>query len=253
MPWNDPEAVARALATRPPAAILCEPCPANMGVVPARPGFLRFLREQADRAGALLIFDEVISGFRVAPGGMQERAGVLPDLTILGKVLGGGVPAGAVAGRRDLLRSFAPSGPVYQAGTLSGNPLAVAAGLATLELLDAAAYRKLEDCTLALAAGLRDAARDAGAPLQVRSTTGLLTLFFATDPVEDWAGARAADTECYARFFRGMLDRGVYLPPSQFEAWFPSLEHDDECVRLTLDAARETLTEIFTEGGCHVR
>jgi glutamate-1-semialdehyde 2,1-aminomutase len=251
VPWNDRDAVVTALAERPPAAILCEPCPANMGLVPPRAGFLRFLREQADRAGALLVFDEVISGFRVAPGGAQEREGVMADLTILGKVLGGGVPAGAFAGPRELMRLVAPAGPVYQAGTLSGNPLAVAAGLATMALLDDGAYRRLHACTRALADGLAAAARAAGAPLQVSWTTGLMTLFFSAEPVEDLAGAQAADAERYGQFCRAMLERGIYLPPSQFEAWFPSLAHDAECVERTLDAARETLTELYSEGGLH--
>jgi glutamate-1-semialdehyde 2,1-aminomutase len=251
VPWNDHDAVVTALAERPPAAIVCEPYPANMGLVPPLPGFLRFLREQADRAGALLIFDEVISGFRVASGGAQEREGVTPDLTILGKVLGGGAPAGAFAGSRDLMRLIAPAGPVYQAGTLSGNPLAVAAGLATMRLLDDDAYGRLDDCTEALARGLAEAARAAGVPLQVSWTTGLLTAFFSPEPVADLAGAQAADSERYARFCRAMLERRIYLPPSQFEAWFPSLEHDAECIERTLQAARESFAELTGQGGFH--
>jgi glutamate-1-semialdehyde 2,1-aminomutase len=223
------------------AAIVCEPYPANMGLVPPPDGFLRALRDRADTTGALLIFDEVISGFRVAPGGVQEREGVTSDLTILGKVIGGGLPAAAYAGPRELMERIAPAGDVYQAGTLSGNPLATAAGLATLRLLDADAYARLERLTAALADGLREAA--AGAPVQVVHTTGLLTVFFSEEPVTDYAAARACDLDAYAAFARAMLDRGVYLPPSQFEAWFPSLAHTGAHVDLTLAAAEEAFRE----------
>ena len=184
------------------------------------------------------MFDEVISGFRVARGGAQEREGVTPDLTILGKVIGGGVPAAAYAGRADLLGQVAPAGDVYQAGTLSGNPLATAAGLATLELLDAAAYERLEAVAATLADGLRAAAADAGVPVHVCHTTGLLTVFFHDGPVGSYADAKKCDTERFGAFARAMLERGVYLPPSQFEAWFVSLAHSDEQVERTLDAAR---------------
>ncbi len=220
------------------AAIVCEPYPANMGLVPPPDGFLAALRLRADESGALLVFDEVISGFRVAAGGAQEREDVLPDLSILGKVIGGGLPAAAYAGSRELMERVAPAGDVYQAGTLSGNPLATAAGLATLALLDAAAYERLEATAAALADGLRTAAGDAGVPVQVCHTTGLLTVFFSEDPVRDYDDAKACDTQRYAAFCRAMLERGVYLPPSQFEAWFPSLAHADAHVEQTLDAAR---------------
>ena len=219
------------------AAILCEPYPANMGLVPPPDGFLAALRERADETGALLIFDEVISGFRVAAGGAQEREGVTPDLSILGKVIGGGLPAAAYAGSRELMERVAPAGDVYQAGTLSGNPLATAAGLATLKLLDADAYARLDRLTEALADGLREAAGDL--PVQVSHTTGLLTVFFSEEPVRDYDDAKACDTERYAAFCRAMLESGVYLPPSQFEAWFPSLAHSDAQVERTLAAARE--------------
>jgi glutamate-1-semialdehyde 2,1-aminomutase len=219
------------------AAILCEPYPANMGLVPPPDGFLAALRDRADETGALLIFDEVISGFRVAAGGAQEREGVTPDLSILGKVIGGGLPAAAYAGRRELMERVAPAGDVYQAGTLSGNPLATAAGLATLKLLDADAYARLDRLTEALATGLREAAGDL--PVQVSHTMGLLTVFFSEEPVRDYDDAKACDTERYAAFCRAMLDSGVYLPPSQFEAWFPSLAHSDAHVERTLEAARE--------------
>jgi glutamate-1-semialdehyde 2,1-aminomutase len=221
------------------AAIVCEPYPANMGLVPPADGFLAALRERADETGALLVFDEVITGFRVARGGVQEREGVTPDLSILGKVIGGGLPAAAYAGRRDLMERIAPAGDVYQAGTLSGNPLATAAGLATLRLLDDEAYAALDRTTELLAAGLREAA--AGLPVQVCHTTGLLTVFFSEDPVRTYDDAKACDTERYASFCRAMLERGVYLPPSQFEAWFPSLAHTDAHVERTVEAAREAL------------
>jgi glutamate-1-semialdehyde 2,1-aminomutase len=237
VPWNEPEA----LPVGEFAAIVCEPYPANMGLVLPRERFLAKLRELADETGSLLVFDEVITGFRVAPGGAQEREGVVPDLTILGKVIGGGVPAAAYAGRRDLMERVAPAGDVYQAGTLSGNPLATAAGLATLRLLDQPAYSRLGELTRSLAEGLERAAAEAGVPVQVARTTGLLTLFFTDEPVTDYESAKRADTERYAAFCRGMLDRGVYLPPSQFEAWFPSLAHGDAHVERTLDAARGAL------------
>ena len=236
--WNDREAVDRALAERPAAAVICEPYPANMGLVPPAEGFLAFLRERADAAGALLVFDEVISGFRVARGGAQEREGVMPDLTILGKVIGGGLPAAAFAGRRDLMEMVAPAGQVYQAGTLSGNPLAVAAGLATLRLLDGPAYQRLERTTRALAGGLAAMAREAGVAVQVPWRPGLLTVFFSDDPVTDYAGARACDAAAYATFCRAMLEHGVYPPASQFEAWFPSLAHEQEDLERTFAAAR---------------
>jgi glutamate-1-semialdehyde 2,1-aminomutase len=241
VPWNDREAAERALRERPVAAILCEPCPANMGLVPPEQGFLRFLREAADASGALLVFDEVITGFRVARGGVQERDGPLPDLTVLGKVMGGGLPAAAYAGPRELMERIAPAGDVYQAGTLSGNPLATAAGLATLRLLDARAYERLEHVTRSLAQGLAEAA--AGLPVRVQWTTGLLTVFFSEAPVSDYAGARACDLAAHAAFCRAMLERGVYPPPSQFEAWFPSLAHGEGHVERTVQAAREAFAE----------
>ena len=244
VPWNDLDAVDKALAEREVAAILCEPYPANMGLVPPAEGFLAELRRRADQAGALLVFDEVISGFRVARGGAQEREGVVPDLTVLGKVIGGGLPAAAYAGPRDLMERVAPSGDVYQAGTLSGNPLATAAGLATLGLLDDAAYQRLADTTRALAQGLEAAVSEAGVPVQVAWTTGLLTVFFTTEPVTDYEGARRSDLEAHAAFCRAMLDRGVYPPPSQFEAWFPSLAHGPEHVERTIDAAAAAFAEI---------
>jgi glutamate-1-semialdehyde 2,1-aminomutase len=244
VPWNDTDALDGVLAGVDPAAIVCEPYPANMGLVPPATGFLSALRDRADTTGALLVFDEVITGFRVARGGAQEREGVAPDLTVLGKVIGGGLPAAAYAGRRDLLERIAPAGDVYQAGTLSGNPLATAAGLATLRLLDERAYARLDDLARTLASGVDEAARDAGVAASAVATTGLLTLFFAPEPPHDYEEARACDTGAYAAFCRGMLDRGIYLPPSQFEAWFPSLAHTDAHVERTVTAAREVLAEL---------
>jgi glutamate-1-semialdehyde 2,1-aminomutase len=212
-----------------------------MGVVPPADGFLEFLRHATAEAGALLVFDEVITGFRVARGGAQGLYGVEPDLTVLGKVLGGGLPAAAFAGRRELMERIAPAGDVYQAGTLSGNPLAVAAGLATLRELGAGAYDRLGELTDRLAAGLGELAR--GRSLQVASAPGLLTIFFSERPVADFTAAQVCDTEAHARFCRAMLDRGVYPPPSQLEAWFVSLAHDEESIDRTLEAAEESLEE----------
>ena len=242
VPWNDPDAIVAATESHELAAILAEPLPANMGLVPPADGFLTLLRRQADATGALLILDEVISGFRVARGGAQELLGVHGDLMIMGKVIGGGLPAAAVGGRAELMRLLTPVGEVYQAGTLSGNPLAVAAGLATLELLDDAAYLRLGAITARLADGLRAAAAGAGSrpggyPVQVRGMPGLLTVFFSERPVRSFADAQACDLDAHAAWCRELLARGVYPPPSQFEAWFPSLAHTDEQIERTLEAA----------------
>jgi len=263
IPWNDPDALLAATdpdrtpaeagmseGERSPAsvaghglaAIIAEPLPANMGLVPPQAGYLELLRERADTTGALLVLDEVISGFRVARGGAQERSGVTADLTILGKVLGGGLPAAALGGRAELMEMLAPAGEVYEAGTLSGNPLALAAGMATLQLLDDSAYTRLQRITECLAAGLREAAAGAGGhaggyPVQVLSVPGLVTVFFSERPVTDFAGARACDLDAYAAWCRELLARGVYPPPSQFEAWFPSLAHTPEQIDRTLQAA----------------
>jgi glutamate-1-semialdehyde 2,1-aminomutase len=241
VPWNDREAVGRALDEHPVAALLAEPVAANMGVVPPAEGFLDFLRARTRDSGALLVFDEVITGFRVARGGAQELFGVDPDLTVMGKVLGGGLPAAAFGGSRETMERVAPAGDVYQAGTLSGNPLAVAAGLATLGRLDAGAYERLGELTDRLVAGLSALAADR--PLQVTSVPGLLTLFFSPDPVTDFAAASSCDLDAHAAFCRGMLERGFYPPPSQFEAWFVSLAHDEEAIDRTLEAAAESLAE----------
>jgi glutamate-1-semialdehyde 2,1-aminomutase len=244
VPWNDPEALAGAVGRQAPAAIIAEPVPANMGVVPPQPGFLELLRRTASDSGAVLIFDEVITGLRVARGGAQERFGVLPDLTIMGKIVGGGLPAAAYGGSPELMERIAPAGDVYQAGTLSGNPVAVDAALATLEHLDAAAYERLAETTETLADGMREVARAAGRPVQVQSLPGLLTIFFTEWPVTNYAGAAACDTDAYAHWCRGLLARGVYPPPSQFEAWFPSLAHGREHVTRTLAAAAEAFAEV---------
>jgi glutamate-1-semialdehyde 2,1-aminomutase len=244
VPWNDEEAVADAISASRPAAVIAEPVPANMGVVPPDPGFLEHLRDTTAEAGALLILDEVISGFRVARGGAQELLGVDADLTVMGKVLGGGLPAAAYGGSRELMERIAPAGDVYQAGTLSGNPLAVAAGLTTLRKLDGGAYLRLRGITETLAAGLRSAAGDL--PVQVASVPGLVTVFFSREPVSDFAAASASDTEAYGRFCRALLARGVYPPASQFEAWFPSLAHDDECISATIEAADRAFREALT-------
>ena len=243
VPWNDRDAVSRALEEHSVAALLAEPIAANMGVVPPAPGFLEFLREATAAAGALLVFDEVITGFRVARGGAQELYGVDPDLTVLGKVIGGGLPAAAFAGPRELLERVAPAGDVYQAGTLSGNPLAAAAGLATLAQLDAAAYARLGELTDRLSNGLLALAAER--PLQVAAAPGLTTLFFSPDPVRDFDAASACDTEAHAHFCRAMLARGVYPPPSQFEAWFVSLAHDEATIDRTLEATAEALEEVL--------
>jgi glutamate-1-semialdehyde 2,1-aminomutase len=247
VPWNDREALHAATEGDDGAqlaAILAEPLPANMGLVPAQDDFLALLRERADACGALLLFDEVISGFRVARGGMQELAGIDADLTIMGKIVGGGLPAGAVGGRAQMMGMLAPAGAVYQAGTLSGNPLAVAAGLATLRLLDDSAYARLASVTERLAAGLREAAAETGRPVHVVSAPGLLTVFFGERPVRDFADAQACDLDAYAAWCRALLCRGVYAPPSQFEAWFPSLAHSDEHVEHTLLAAAAAFREL---------
>jgi glutamate-1-semialdehyde 2,1-aminomutase len=243
VPWNDFDAVAGAVTEVEPAAILCEPIPANMGVIPPTDGFIQHLRALADSARALLILDEVISGFRVARGGAQELLDVRADLTIMGKVIGGGLPAAAYGGSSELLERVAPAGDVYQAGTLSGNPLAVAAGLATLELLDGAAYGRLAELTVRLEEGLTGAIAAAGVGdrASVAAVPGLVTLFMAPRPPRDFAAAQASDLDAYGAFCRAMLDRGVYPPPSQFEAWFVSLAHDEARIERSCEAAAEAL------------
>jgi glutamate-1-semialdehyde 2,1-aminomutase len=232
--FNDVATAAQAVATYGEglACVIVEPVAGNMGVVPPEPGFLETLRELCDASGALLVFDEVITGFRVGRGGAQELYGVRPDLTILGKIVGGGLPLAAFGGRAEIMDQLAPIGPVYQAGTLSGNPLATAAGLATLEALDGSVYDAVEWVGSRLQVGLGPFGR-------VQRVGGMLTLFMRDDPVRNFDQATASDTERYGAFFRHMLERGVYLPPSQFESWFVSLAHGDEEIDRTLEAARE--------------
>ncbi|MDE0829791.1 MAG: glutamate-1-semialdehyde 2,1-aminomutase [Vicinamibacterales bacterium] len=226
------------------AALIVEPIAGNMGVVPPAPGFLEGLRELSQEHGAILIFDEVISGFRAGPGGAQERLGVRPDLTCLGKIIGGGLPVGAYGGRRDLMELVAPAGPVYQAGTLSGNPLAMTAGLWALSQLTPELYRKLDRLGERLATGLAEAARQAGTDLHVNAHGSVLTPFFTATPVRDYESATRADTTAYAQFFRGMLARGIYPPPSQFEGWFLSGAHSNAHVDAAIEAAHATLRAI---------
>ena len=246
-PYNDLGAVEQVVAAhgRDLAAIIVEPVVGNMGVVAPREGYLRGLREITARAGALLVFDEVITGFRLGPGGAQDLYRVMPDLTCLGKIIGGGLPVGAYGGRADIMAKVAPEGPVYQAGTLSGNPLAMAAGAATLDALEApGVYERLEAVASRLADGLARAAQQARVPLTVNRVGSLLTAFFGEGPVTDWASAKRSDTARFGRFFHAMLDRGVYLPPAQFEALFVSLAHTEEDVDRTVEAASEAFATL---------
>ncbi|MYD64743.1 MAG: glutamate-1-semialdehyde-2,1-aminomutase [Chloroflexi bacterium] len=244
VPFNDPDAVAATFRAHPGiAAVVVEPVAGNMGVVPPAPGFLAALRDLCDAHGALLVFDEVMTGFRVAWDGAQGRYGVRPDLTALGKVVGGGLPVGAYGGPRALLERVAPAGDVYQAGTLSGNPLAMAAGLATLRALraDEGSFDRLEALASRLEAGLRRAAGEAGATVAIGRVGSMLTVFFRDEPPGDYAEAATSDTARFARFHRALLNRGVMLPPSQFEAWFVSLAHDEALIDRTVEAVGEAL------------
>jgi glutamate-1-semialdehyde 2,1-aminomutase len=244
--YNDIGSVQRALDANKGevAALIVEPIAGNMGVVPPHDGFLRALREMCDAHGTVLIFDEVISGFRAGPGGAQALSGVKPDLTCLGKIIGGGLPVGAYGGRADLMDLVSPAGPVYQAGTLSGNPLAMTAGIWCLDRLKPQLYRRLASLGRMLAAGLADAARDAGVALQVNAVGSVLTPFFTDRSVRNYQSATSADTGRYARFFRGMLARGVYPPPSQFEGWFLSAAHTARDVNKTIEAAKAAMREV---------
>ena len=248
VPYNDADALEAAFRKHPGeiAAFSIEPVAANMGVVPPRPGYLEAAREITARHGALLVFDEVITGFRVARGGAQELFGITPDLTVLGKILGGGLPVGAYGGRRDLMERVAPSGDVYQAGTLSGNPLAMAAGIAMLrEIERRPPYRELERKAVLLEGAVREAIRGAGAEGSVtyQRLGSLSTLFFTGGPVVDFASAKRSDTARYAAFFHAMLERRVFLPPAQFEAWFVSTAHSDADLARTARAVGESLRE----------
>jgi glutamate-1-semialdehyde 2,1-aminomutase len=246
-PFNDLSAVESLLAKRGADIACCiiEPVVGNMGVLPPREGYLAGLQTLCRQHGVLLIFDEVMTGFRLARGGAQERYGIRPDLTTLGKVIGGGLPVGAYGGRRDLMAQIAPEGPVYQAGTLSGNPLAVAGGLACLRALQRpGAYEGLEKTSQKLCDGIAAEARARGVPLTVNRVGSMWTAFFSSEPVFDAASARKSDTARFGRFFHALLDRGVYLPPSQYEAAFVSLAHGDAEVAITLQAVRDAFAAI---------
>ena len=226
------------------AAIIVEPIAGNMGVIMPTDGFLQGLRKLCTKHGAILIFDEVISGFRASAGGAQALIGVQPDLTCLGKIIGGGLPVGAYGGKAKLMKLVAPEGPVYQAGTLSGNPLAMKAGLWTLKKLTPKLYKDLSKHSSKLATGLTNLAHALNVPLQVNVFGSLLTPFFTSKPVNNYTGALAANTNAYALFFREMIKRGIYLPPSQFEAWFLSAAHTDRDIQKTLDAAKAAMSEV---------
>jgi glutamate-1-semialdehyde 2,1-aminomutase len=248
-PYNDLNAVWALFAAEGDdiAAIIIEPVAANMGVVPPQRGFLEGLREITTAHGALLIFDEVITGFRLRYGGAQDLFGVRPDITCLGKIIGGGLPVGAYGGRREIMEMVAPMGPVYQAGTLSGNPLAMAAGIATLEDLRArgeVGYQRLEIAAIYLEDGLRRAAEENEVPVRLTRAGSVLTMFFTTDDVRDYASAKSSNTERFAEYFRGMLSRGVFMAPSQFEAMFVSMEHTDAEIEQTIEAAGEALAHV---------
>jgi glutamate-1-semialdehyde 2,1-aminomutase len=244
VPYNDLAAVETALAIGDVAAVIIEPVAGNMGLVVPAPGYLEGLRELTARHGTVLIFDEVMTGFRVAYGGAQARYGITPDLTTIGKVIGGGLPAAAFGGRAEIMQKLAPLGPVYQAGTLSGNPLAMAAGLKAMEILARpGTYERLEELGQRLGDGLAAAAEAAGVRACVNRVGSMLTLFFSPGPITNYESARSADTARFGSFFRKMRDRGVFLPPSQFEAMFVSLAHTDEDIETILAAARASLAD----------
>ena len=244
-PYNDIEAVETLFDTYPAeiAAVIIEPVAANMGLVLPQPGFLEQLRSLTKVYGALLIFDEVMTGFRVALGGMQERVGITPDLTCLGKIIGGGLPVGAYGGRREIMEQVAPLGAMYQAGTLSGNPLAMAAGIATLtEMRKPGQYEELERKSQMLGNGLERVKNETGVELQFARIGAMFCLYFTGQPVTDYASAKSSDTASFAQYFWNMLARGIYLPPSQFEACFISLALDDEMIKETIESARLALS-----------
>jgi glutamate-1-semialdehyde 2,1-aminomutase len=246
VPFNDEAAMQAAFAANPGkiAALIVEPIPGNMGLVPPKPGYLQALRRLCDQAGAVLIFDEVISGLRAARGGAQEVFSVRPDMTCLGKIVGGGLPLGVYGGRADIMKVVAPDGPVYQAGTLSGNPLAMAAGLAMLRQLDAAAYRRLEELGARLESGVRNAIANTGVDACIQRIGSAFTVFFCSGPVTDFTTAKAASTTRYAAFFQRMLDLGFYLPPAQLEAAFVSLAHKEVDIDSFVSATQETLAAV---------
>ena len=246
-PYNNAEATARLFRQYPEdiAAVIVEPVAANMGLVPPLPGFLEGLRQLTREHGALLVFDEVITGFRVAYGGAQALYGIKPDLTCLGKIIGGGLPVGAYGGRREIMEMIAPAGPVYQAGTLSGNPLAMTAGIETLRLLDGpGVYPRLEETSSRLEKGITGAIASLGLKLQVSRQASLLTIFFTESPVLDYESVSGADTALFGRFFQELLSQGIYWPPSQFEAAFISLAHGEEDIRNTVGAIGQALSRV---------
>ena len=244
--YNDIESVVALFDAHPGkvAAVIVEPIAGNMGVVSPAEGFLDGLRDLCTRHGSVLIFDEVISGFRASAGGAQRLFGITPDMTCLGKIIGGGLPVGAYGGRANIMEMVAPAGPVYQAGTLSGNPIAMTAGIWALERLSPKLYKDMARRATILAGGLADAARAANVPLQVNAFGSVLTPFFTASPVRDYTSALASNTSAYATFFRGMLNRGIYPPPSQFEAWFLSAAHTDRDVKKTIEAAKGAMKEV---------
>jgi glutamate-1-semialdehyde 2,1-aminomutase len=245
LPYNDSAAVREAIRRfgGDLACVIVEPVAGNMGVVPPLPGFLEALREMTREQRILLIFDEVITGFRVAYGGWQNLSGIAPDLTCLGKIIGGGLPVGALGGRQEIMEHLAPTGPVYQAGTLSGNPLAMAAGIATLDLLEGKSYADLEKMTETLCSGYRDLFARKGIPVRINRVGSMFTLFFTSEEVSDFASASLSDTERFGRFFQGMLKEGISLAPAQFEAGFTSFAHTDEDIARTLDACGKVIAE----------
>ncbi|HSE98055.1 MAG TPA: glutamate-1-semialdehyde 2,1-aminomutase [Blastocatellia bacterium] len=247
LPYNDEQAIRKTMEEQGSeiACVIVEPIAGNMGCVPPREGYLEALRDATAQAGSLLIFDEVITGFRVAYGGAQALHGVKPDLTCLGKIIGGGLPAGAFGGRADVMDRVSPLGGVYQAGTLSGNPLAISAGLAMLRLLkDKDPYDELERLSAKLERGFRDAAGEAGISTTINRVGSMMTAFFTEGPVTDWESAKQSDTELYARFFRAMLEEGIYLAPSQFECAFVSTTHIDEVIDGTIKAAHSAMRSL---------
>jgi len=238
LPFNDEAALREAFATHGPdiAAVILEPYPANCGLIPPREGYLQFLRDLCTEQASVLVFDEVMTGFRIAPGGVQEKEGITPDLTALGKIIGGGLPVGAFGGRVDIMSCLAPEGPVYQAGTLSGNPLAMAAGIAALKMLGAPGlHDDLASPGLRIASALRDAAEEKGIPLQVPQRGSMFAMFFTENPVENFDQAIASNTDHFKAIFRHALDNGVYLAPSAFETCFISTAHDEDAITKTIE------------------
>ncbi len=249
LPYNDVQAFNETMDAMGDeiAAVIVEPIAGNMGVVLPKPEFLKALREQTEKHGTVLIFDEVITGFRVAFGGAQSLYGIRPDMTCLGKIVGGGFPLAAYGGRKEIMQSVAPLGPVYQAGTLSGNPVAVTAGLKTLEILERDnPYPELESKTRQLTEAIAEAAKGFGIPVQINQIASMFTVFFTDQPVTDYSSAKRSDTQRYARFFHALLERGVYFPPSQFEAAFVSTAHDGKVLAATQEAVRLAMKAILS-------